>query len=356
MGCSIVKLWSAAAAALFALAALALLLWLLLGPQATPQIESIQTPLLGKTLFVEVLPEDGGLARTRAALSAAVRQAQSVEILMSSDDMNSDIARLNAAPAHQNIPMSADTLTLLNVARRYYDECKHSFDITLAPIIDLWNQAQHDQTLPTDAQLLSVRNGTDWHSFIFDNGSVRKKNAQSRINLNAVAKGYAIDRVVQTLKTAGIDSGSVQIDSNIRVFGSHPPFGHKQLPILNPFDITQEITQYAFQNAAVGTSGNRARFITINGQNYSHLIDPRTLKPTLVSASVTVVAPSAIAADAWATALAVLGPQGFALLPSDVAAFMISGTPQSMQISCNQRFASLLSSTPENLQIRPQSP
>ncbi|MGI5830706.1 MAG: FAD:protein FMN transferase [Bradymonadia bacterium] len=347
------RFWSTAATLLVSGALLLLLWWLFWGPQALPEIERVEMPFMGKELVIEVLPQEGGVARARAALIAAMRQAESVEALMSDNNQNSEIARLNAAAAGEQVILSADTLTLLMVAKRYYADCAHSFDITLAPIIDQWIEAQARQELPSKDVLNAIRQDTDWQSFIFDNDSVRKKNDLSRLNLSAIAKGYAIDRVVHALKTAGLQTAKVQIDGNMRVFGTTPKHTPQQAYIVNPFDNSKTLVRYIVQNAGVGTSGNRARYMEIKQRKYSHIIDPRTLMPSRQRASVTVVASSALAADVWATALAVLGVTGLKELPDDVAAFMILGDEDSMQLVCNENFAKLLITTPSELQIYP---
>lgn len=98
---------------------------------------------------------------------------------------------------------------------------------------------------------------------------------------------------------------------------------------------------------AVCTSGNYRRYSEIEGRRYSHILDPRTARPTDTHPSVTVVAPTAILADAWATALSVLGPEGLTLLPDDIDAMILTGEPDNCTIRRTDGFAEVFEFDPD---------
>jgi len=116
----------------------------------------------------------------------------------------------------------------------------------------------------------------------------------------------------------------VDIGGDLLCFREEGSTDYLPVKIQNPFG-DGTLATLTISNRAVCTSGNYARYYTINGKKYSHIIDPRTCKPADLIPSVTVLADDAITADIWATALSVVGQEGLKWLPSDVEAFLIEG-------------------------------
>lgn len=289
----------------------------------------------------------GGCGQVHPIYRAAQSEIERIDIVLGSEQASSEVTRFNTAPAGEEIVMSADTLALLRVARQYHDASDGAFDVTLSPIIDAWSQARQANRLPVLAELAQIRSESDWSCILFTPNGVIKRRAQCRINLHAIAKGYAIDRATYTLLNAGISSGRIEMSGSLRVFG------HQDSPYIAEIhdlsDNPQVIASYEIENAASGSSGNPKRFFEIQGQSFSHIIDPRSLQPSVFIAHVTVLASSAMAADAWATALAVLGPEGFEALPEDLGAFMVIKVDGEIEYYCNGTFAQKLVQRPSNL-------
>jgi thiamine biosynthesis lipoprotein len=156
------------------------------------------------------------------------------------------------------------------------------------------------------------------------------------LNVNAIAKGYAVDCALEALKIPGVRSGLVDIGGEVSCFGRPWIIG-----ILDPFaqDNENQLSQaprwrLRCQDVSVATSGNYRRYVSVHGKHYSHIVDPRTGQPAEKIPSVTVIAPKTIDADALATALLVMkAEEGIKLaekLP-DVEAFLVAGTPEKPQ-------------------------
>jgi len=109
----------------------------------------------------------------------------------------------------------------------------------------------------------------------------------------------------------------------------------------NPFG-RGRVARLEVSDTAVTTSGNYARYAEIDGRRYSHIIDPRTGRPAEAAASVTILAPEAMTADIWATALGVLGLDGFALLPEGVEALIVIGDEHNYRVYCTPGCRGLL--------------
>ena len=117
-----------------------------------------------------------------------------------------------------------------------------------------------------------------------------------------------------------------------------------KIGITNPFDPDKLCGRLALREGAVATSGNYRRFSVIDGKRYSHILDPRTGRPTDAAASVTVIAPDCTTADVWATALSVLGTEGLKKVEAidGLEAMMIVGTPDDHRIEMTSGFKEYL--------------
>jgi thiamine biosynthesis lipoprotein len=148
-----------------------------------------------------------------------------------------------------------------------------------------------------------------------DDTRVRKA-AALKLDLNGIAKGYGVDRLAETLRDHGISDGLVGIDGEMRAMGLRPDGEAWTIAVEAP-DAERRTPHsiLALQDAAVATSGDYRHWVEVHGRRLSHTMDPRRGAPLIASpASVTVVARTCAEADAWATALMVLGPDKGAAL------------------------------------------
>jgi thiamine biosynthesis lipoprotein len=138
---------------------------------------------------------------------------------------------------------------------------------------------------------------------------VRKRTSLT-LDLNGIAKGYGVDCLAETLQASGIRSGLVGIDGEMRALGLRPDGKPWTIAVEMPDPARRAPhSMLALQDAAVATSGDYRHWVEVQGRRLSHTMDPRRGAPLLASpASVTVVAQTCAEADAWATALMVLGP------------------------------------------------
>lgn len=258
--------------------------------------------------------------------------ARLVEKQMNLYNPASELSRLNDAAAGRAVPLSPETVEVLTRSSVFWDQTQGAFDVTILPLVRLWKQAEKDNRLPTPTELSAARNASRWaYLDLLDNGAA-KSVATACVDLGGVAKGFAVDLAVASMIRAGCVGGIVDIGGNLRCFGNKPSGKSWDVYITNPFDpdhpAENPLTVLAIRDGAVSTSGNYRRFRDIQGKHYSHIIDPRTATPVDVYPSVTVVAPDATTADAWSTALSVLGPDGLKLLPKHVEALIVIGTPE----------------------------
>ncbi len=297
--------------------------------------------VMGTTCTLTAVPGPEGVASAEAALRDAEAALRAVEARMSVWIAGSEISRFNQAPAGEDVALSADTLEVLRAARRGAVQTRGAFDVTCGPLIELWRRAGSLDRLPTEAELAGARAASSWRLVHLDEDGARKDSGEARVDLGGIAKGYGTDRAVESLRRAGVEAGVVDVGGDLRCFGHPPDKDRWPVDIRDPFR-PGTIGALLVGDAAVCTSGNYARFAVIEGKRYSHIIDPRTGSPAEAAPSVTVVAPTAMAADMWATALSVLGREGLPLLPAGMEALLVLGTPEEPRIVCTPGAVELL--------------
>lgn len=140
-------------------------------------------------------------------------------------------------------------------------------------------------------------------------GTVAYLRPDVRIDLGGVAKGHGVDRVAGFLTASGVENALVDLSGNMVALGAAPGRRGWLVGIRDPQDRVAYLATLLLQDEAVATSGDYEQFVTDGGKRYGHILDPRTGWPAAGLASVTVVAGTAATADAWATALFVLGPE-----------------------------------------------
>jgi thiamine biosynthesis lipoprotein len=297
--------------------------------------------VMGTTCTLAAVVEPRRKAEAERTLKEAEAALRAVEAHMSIWLADSEISRLNAAPAVKEVALSPDTAVVLQSARDAAEETGGAFDITCGPVIELWKRAGQVGRLPSEAEIADARQASSWELIALTQRAAVKRASAARVDLGGIAKGYAVDRAVGILQGAGLTGGVVDVGGDMRCFGLPPKGSAWEVDIKDPFE-EGVMTVLQVRSGAVCTSGNYARFTVIEGERYSHIVDPRSGRPAEAVPSVTVVAADALTADVWASALSVLGEQGFALLPEGVDALMVAGSQNDYQLLCTANFARLL--------------
>ena len=209
------------------------------------------------------------------------------------------------------MPLSGPLATVLEAAIAVAGHSRGAYDITVAPMVNLWGFGPGGgERVPTAADIAEQRAVSGMDALEFDVARSRLRMREARqLDLSSLAKGYAVDQLALWLESEGVTDYLVEIGGEIRVAGRSPRGGAWRLAIERPHPAGGEpMAALSLSRGAVATSGNYRNFFEVDGRRYSHQIDPRTGAPVTHSlVSVTVVADSALYADAWATALSVLG-------------------------------------------------
>ncbi|MDE2402228.1 MAG: FAD:protein FMN transferase [Burkholderiales bacterium] len=249
------------------------------------------------------------LATIGAALFAAVDQ---VDRQMSTWKSDSDLNRLNAAPAHQWHVIPAELLAVLDAAVRVGIESQGAFDIGVGQLVNAWGFGPTGLQ-PDAQQILALRQRThraasDVLEIDLAHQRVRKKEAMT-LDLSGIAKGYGVDALARALDGLGIHRYLVGIDGEMRAKGSKLDGQPWAVAIEKPVRHVREVMGVMdLADAAIATSGDYRHWVEVAGKHFAHTMDPRNGRPVDNHlASVTVVMSSCMLADAWATALLVMG-------------------------------------------------
>jgi thiamine biosynthesis lipoprotein len=295
---------------LFFLISLVLLLFVILWStrgQRAPSVFHETRFMMGTAITIKVMaPTERHASRI---VDAAFDEMRRVEALVSWED-TSDLTRLSDE-APSLIPVSKDLIQILVASREVADLSDGALDVTIGPVLNLWGRFQQpDIELPSPAAIDSALTFVDYRSIMLDPKGVRAGLARKgmSLDLGAVAKGYAVDRAIGVLKTMGITNGLIEAGGDLRVIGQRPGGGPWRIGLQHPRRPDSLLVVVEMGDGAVATSGDYQRCFTIDGVRYHHILNPRSGVPARGCASVTVLASSAIMADAWATAIFVMGP------------------------------------------------
>lgn len=241
----------------------------------------------------------------RAALLAAVDE---VDGQMSTWNAGSDLMRFNAAPVGDWIEVPARLLEVIRLGLEIGRASGGAFDIGMGDAVTAWGFGPK-AAAPDDIRAAMETLRRPAHQALEFEGDRLRKVAPIALDLNGIAKGYGVDRLAETLRDHGIADALVGIDGEMRAMGLRPDSEPWSIAVEAP-DAGRRTPHsiVALQDAAVATSGDYRHWVEVRGRRLSHTMDPRRGAPLIASpASVTVVARSCAEADAWATALMVLG-------------------------------------------------
>lgn len=280
--------------------------------------------------------------RAEKAAAAALECFETLNGILSDYDSDSELSRVvrqsNEAFDRAGgegpdgavwIPVGDDLFEVLKASRHYAGISDGAFDITVGPLVRLWRRSRRQRALPKPRYLDRARERVGTRLWELDEPThrVRLLKRGMRLDLGGIAKGYAIDRAFATIRRHGIEISLVDAGGDMRL-GDAPPGGWK-IGLDDPGGVTgrrPDETVYALENTALAASGDASQFVEIDGVRYAHLIDPETGLGLTRSFVVQVLAPTAMQADALASALSVLGPEkGLKLIETQdgVAARMI---------------------------------
>lgn len=265
------------------------------------QPESIQLFAMDTVMDLTAYGENAA-----AALTDASREINRLERLLSRTIDTSEISQINAGGA---VTVSEETASLLAQAQTYTAATDGAFDITIAPLVSLWGITTDSPYVPTQQEidaLLPLVGPEHLHL----SGDTATLDDGCAIDLGGIAKGYASQQVADILRAHGITSAVVSLGGNVYVCDSKPDGTPWNVGIQDPAGSGYAAMVSLTDRFAVTSGGYQRYFEAEDGTVYRHILDPRTGRPADSDLlSVTIISDDGTAADAYSTALYVMGEQ-----------------------------------------------
>jgi FAD:protein FMN transferase len=243
------------------------------------------------------------------AMAAAFARITEIEKVSDRFTGDSEISAINRRKTPGTIPVSADMLKMLSISRRVSDLTGGAFDVTVAPLVDLWGFDVGGR-LPAPEEIKRELTRVDYHRVAIDGDSstITLADGSVRLELGGIAQGYAAGEVEKLIRARGIESGVINISGDITAIGDKDgkPW---RIGVQDPRNTSKLCAVINAKDIAIVTSGDYERCFFVDGVRYHHILDPKTGYPARGCASVTVVTRDVVFADALSTAIFVLGPE-----------------------------------------------
>lgn len=318
-----------------ALAALALAPFLGACAERAARVTTFSGATMAGTYAVKLARPGRLSAAAEAALAKEIFAAvDAVDRAMSTYRHDSELSRLNRHGADRAFAASPALAEVLAKAHAVSAASNGAFDVTIGPLVNAWGFGPSGRAaLPSPTDIARLRERVDWRALALDSASdtVRKARPDAYADLSGIAQGYGADRIAAVLEGHGFGDYLVEVSGEVRARGVNADGVPWRIGIERP-DAPDRTTHLVLPLAdrALATSGDYRNWFEHDGRRYAHEIDPATGTPARHAlASVSVVHPDCALADAWATALFVLGPdQGYALAERErLAAYFIVRAP-----------------------------
>lgn len=230
------------------------------------------------------------------------------ETLWSRHRADSVVSRFNLSEC-ESLPLDEKTAALIERALEVSQKTNGAFDITLAPLSDLWKTCGERDSLPTEAELASALKACGYEKLSFDQTQLSKIDPAVQIDLGGIGKGAAIDELMSYLNTCGVKGGLVSFGSNVAVFGEKPDGEAFRIALRDPKDGAKTLGTLLLPTGKIlSVSGDYERYVTIDEKKYHHVLDSKTGYPTASGlSSVAVICEDGALADALSTALLCMG-------------------------------------------------
>ena len=270
-------------------------------------------PVMGTVLEITLCSTD--TAQDQQTLAALFTSAARLDSLLTTFSPHSPLSRLNARAGRGAQPVPPEVAEVLSLSLSYWRLTGGTFDVTVGPLMALWRQAAVTHTLPSPAAVQRARARVGSEKLRLSSaGRVSLTRTGMAIDLGGIGKGYALDQLAGLLSKQGITNALLDFgQSSMWALGAPPDAAGWRLLVQQPDGGTVGVI--TLHDQALSVSGSLGQSVTVNGQRYGHVIDPRSGEPLRRDLLACVIAPSAAQAEALSKALLILGEQqGIALL------------------------------------------
>lgn len=263
--------------------------------------------LMGTLVSITSVAADEAAAQRAAA--SALKEIRRLEELLSTWIPTSELSRLNEAAGREPVMISRDTMDVLARSLEVAQLTEGGFNIAVGPAIQAWSVTEQS-SIPSEEQLHRLLPLVELSALRLDETrrTAYLTRVGMRVDVGGIGKGFAADRAVEAMRTAGATAGVVALSGDIKTFGRMPDEEAFLFGIQHPRKESALLATIELHDEAISTAGDYERFFERDGVRYHHILDPKSLQPARECQSVTVIAKEGVMADGLDTGIFVMGP------------------------------------------------
>jgi FAD:protein FMN transferase len=245
-----------------------------------------------------------------AAIDAGMAELRRLDSMMSLYKDSSEITKVNLAAGKGPVAVSPEMIEIVENAAKISTLSNGVFDITVGPLVVLWQMRLKEGTVPTDREIGRVRSLVNYRNIIVDKNAstIFLKKTGMIMDLGGM-KGYMADRVADIIKKRGITDAIIAVAGDIWVLGHRENGAPWKIGVQHPREHDKTLAVLEFSDKYISTSGDYERFVIREKKRYHHIIDPRTGKPSTGVISVTLIGDRGAVIDPLTKVPFILGPE-----------------------------------------------
>ncbi|PIZ12449.1 MAG: hypothetical protein COY53_10020 [Elusimicrobia bacterium CG_4_10_14_0_8_um_filter_37_32] len=262
-----------------------------------------QTKLLMGT-YVQIKVRNTGASNAKIAIDKSFDEIERISKLMSRFSKDSEVYKINSLSPIQFLKINPELYSLIETSIKYSRLTDGAFDITIFPLVQLWQSAFKKNQIPDKNKVKNISSLVNYQNIILKNNTIAFKKENMGIDLGGIAKGYAVDCAINKLQECNIKEALVNAGGNIRVIG----YKSWQIGLKHPRS-NEILSRIELKNKSTATSGDYERYFVKEGTRYHHILNPKTGYSADECISVTIIGDTGIICDILSTAVFVLGPE-----------------------------------------------
>lgn len=273
-------------------------------------------------------------------LDHAMSIVRDIDEKMSKSIEQSEISQINKYAGKKFVSVSQETYDLIKLSQKYYKISEGEFDITIGPLVELWDIGPATGKVPSDQAIEKALTVVNYEKILFDEEKVAIKLQEKGmiLDLGGIAKGYAADEVAKYLTSEGIERAIINLGGNVNVVGSKSETKKWRVGIQNPLEPTGSLLGVVkVENLSVVTSGVYERYFIKNGVRYHHILSPETGSPVNNQLqSVSIITKKSVDADALSTVLFSLGLEKGLKMANSNEAYEVIFVTKENKVICSE--------------------
>jgi thiamine biosynthesis lipoprotein len=264
---------------------------------------------MGTVFSIYLYAEDE--AEAAMSFQAAFEEIERLDETLSNYRCSSEIARINRLAPRGAVTTDPEVFALLQKSLEFSRRSDGAFDVTVGPLMRTWGFFRGQGRYPTDEELCLSRKNVGWEKIHLDRATrtIHFAAPELEVDLGAIGKGYAVDRIVKVLLETGVDTALVDAGSStLHALNAPPGKSGWTVRVPKPGDRSETISTVTLRNESLSTSGSYEKFFELGGNKYCHVMDPRSGRPVPGVLQTCLIAADSTTTDALSNAMFVLGP------------------------------------------------